>query len=1096
MLKITKASAGSGKTHLLAGFYIELLFRNELTPSLEGRDLQFDEILAVTFTNKATAEMKKRIVEDIYTLSQNPTESPYYKQLKAAGENGKAPSDETIKKRAHGILTQMLNDYSDLHISTIDSFFQRVLKSFAHELSVQGNYELELDSDSVLDHAVSDFMLGLDTDNSGTFGWMLEFNKYILKDGKKWSLHNELKRLAKVLTSEDYQKNYERIKAFTSDKKAMDDYIKLVNETISQWRRDFKAIGREGTKALMEWDNGSLDKFNGKSRCPFAHFAKWEKGQTTDVKKDNITKWAEDSEAWFSAGKNSKKGAATSSMPEELKDRLQKALNDGISHQTGDAHRDYLSALAIKKNFYQLCLLIKLEEAAEAYCERQGVRLLSNTTQLLNALIGKEKAPFVYEKTGTSIVSYMIDEFQDTSEMQWNNFRPLLADSLDNGNRNLIVGDVKQSIYRWRNGNWELLNHKVEEYFRAHLLEGKTHTLDENWRSDHAIIDFNNAFFKFATEEIDGDASGLDMSLVSGIYSDVEQKVSDARSSIKQGNVYYMPLGSGNEKKAEMIDIAMKNLPMVVIGMQKKGYQAKDILILCRQKDECQRCAESLLAYHNEHPDTKWNFDIITGEALKLGSRNSVMAIINMMYSLKEPKSEYRRCVAACSLLALRGMDMGDAIALYTAQPECMTDISGLASLPLYEIAERLERLLPDEVRTSDRCFLLALRDMVLDFCKKQGPSLVDFLAWWEQRGCTKSVTTPEGHNAIRIMTIHQSKGLGEKVVILPFIEGSLGIDAYHSPLLWCVPRDGKLKSEGLVLPILATSDLKDTIFHDDYQEEYRRNVTDNLNVVYVAFTRAKNEMIIMSPKVKPDKGQGTIEKYIEDFASNNNYKHLVKELKLDDIENDEAKNDAKGGADDKAKDDSNGKAGSKSKNWPKPKTLATRQEDLFENVECAPVLMVKESDYAPISGPVARGNTLHDALSAIVSLDSIEEPVRQLFTSGRSELHGMTLDEVLQTVRQLLNRKEVGEWFSPENTVLNERNIVTVSTHTQRPDRIVITPDNRAIVIDYKTGAEHESKHKKQVAYYMKLLSQMGFGNVEGYLLYLEPFKIEQVTQ
>lgn len=1082
MLYVYRASAGSGKTHLLTGFYIELLFRPEKTPSLGGRDLQFDEILAVTFTNKATAEMKERIVEEIFKLSHNPRESDYYRMLCEPDADGHVMSDEVIRKRAKGILSRMLNNYSDLHISTIDSFFQQVIRSFAHELNMNGSYELELNSDRVLDHAVSEFLLGLNKDeDSETFDWMLEFNHGRFTDGSGFDAHADLLKLAGVLTTEAYRSNCEKIKAFTSDNRQMQAYTRMLRETISNWHNDLRELGEKGVRLLQITGIG-IEEF-AYSGGPFQCFEKLAAGETVQLG-SRYTLWAADPANWF--GKKSKAGERLS---QNDKERLQGALQEVIDHLSGEPYRLMMTAKAIRKNFYQLGLLSKLERAVSDYCDRQGVKLISTTTQLLNALIGREDSPFIYEKTGTRIQSFMIDEFQDTSGMQWDNFQPLLRNSLGDENQNLIVGDVKQSIYRWRGGDWELLNTHLDAFMPwTHANDENGNTLSDNWRSDRQIIEYNNRFFKYASERfMETDKDAPEMKMVAHIYSDVAQHISADRvkmyqehkhqNDVPDGDVYFDVLTETAGTKA--IAEAMERLPEAVIKLQQQGYRPGQILILCRMKRQCQQCAEALLAYKKNHPDTPYGFDIITNEALRLGNRQVIRTIISFLHAIHEPRSEYRRFVAACCWMQAHGFSMGSAIDRYSQTHE-FPDIEALQNVPLYEMVERLMGLLPETAQQQNASFLQAFRDAVLEFCTKEGPSLDAFLRWWDEHGVSKSIATPEGQDAIRIMTIHASKGLGEDAVIIPYASWLLDIDTTHPNILWCEPKEEPFGRDGLIVPVEVNSAMRDTIFYREYSEERLRAIIDSLNLAYVAFTRAKHALVIMAPAPSGSKNPtNSLERFLCEFAPGfeglkSMFGDKEEAATIDRIRTEEPE---LASATETADTDSE---------------IVT---ELCALPKPAPDLVIKRTNYAPDEGPVARGNTLHDALSSIRDSSDVEGPVRQLFDSGQAEAKGITLEETLDTIHQMLSRPDVARWFDPRNSVLNERNIVTVTTHTQRPDRVVFTPEGEAIVIDYKTGAEHESKHHDQVAYYMKLLRRMGFTDVKGYIWYIEPHNIVEVV-
>ncbi len=1064
MLYIYRASAGSGKTFLLTGFYIKLLFRKELTPSLEGEDrnLLFSEILAVTFTNKATTEMKERIIKELKKLWEKPSESPYYNDVRGEGKN--CPSDEKISQRAHEILKGMLTDYSNLHISTIDSFFQQVVRSFAHELNVQGNYEVELDADMVLNHAVSQFLLNLDpVKDKETFDWLLRFSNNRMENGSNWNVHKELVKLAKVITTEDYRKYSQQVKQFSSDKKEMAQYVEMLDKIIFDWRKRLKQIGEQCNQVLTSCHLQPSD-FN---RSSISAALAWAKG--TEKCTDTIRKWAEDTTLWFA-----KKNAAKLDEMGNSASQLQGLLQEGVALFDSELIREYNSALAIRKNIFQLGLLSRLEEVANEYCAEQGIKLLSDTTQMLNALVAEQSSPFIYEKTGTRIHSYMIDEFQDTSGMQWSNFSPLLNDSLGNNNQNLIVGDVKQSIYRWRGSDWNLLHSELNHFNpQMQAKDKRNNILNDNWRSDRKIIDFNNEFFAYVSSCFHKEGTPENtLSTVEEIYADVEQTISEHRikkyrdeglNDVPQGKVVFEIL-PGAENKPEYKEAVVRRLPELVIALQQQGREAKDILILCRKRDQCNLCAKALLDYEAQHPESPYSMKIITQEALLLIKHPIIRALVTVLEYLHEPKSDYRRSVAGICWLSLSTENITQAIARYFLQPESTPDFDTLLNLPLYETVERLIALLPTECRLETN-FIQAFCDVVLQFSAKEGPNLDSFLVWWHDNGHKCSVTTPTEQPAIRIMTIHQSKGLSGKAVIVPFAMETLDIKlkGMNPDLLWCEPKEAPFAHDNLVLPIEITSKMENSIFQEEFNLERTRAVIDNLNTAYVAFTRAENELIILSPTVD-EKKSTSLQSFLKRFfdEENGKWKRGIDKIVLNTEMLDTAPKT------------------SDNPNIPDVPTINTEQTTIPH------LPAIKQTDYSSDQAKL-RGTTLHDALSAVIDNTQVDGPVTSLFQSGQAELNGLKLEEILDYIHRVLQTPEAGPWFDPANRVLNEQDIVTETTHTQRPDRIVFTPEGECIVIDYKTGEEHNSKYKKQVSNYMKYLTGMGFSHVKGFIWYLE---------
>lgn len=1082
MLYVYRASAGSGKTHLLTGFYLKLLFRKDLAIPEVGRPALFKEILAVTFTNKATAEMKSRIVEELELLSRQPSKSDYYQELNPGGEE----TEEAIGKRAATIMNRLLNDYTDFNISTIDSFFQRIVRSFARELNLQGNYEIELDASKILEAAVNSFINRLDRDTDrDLFDWMLSFSRERINEGSSWDFKRELLSMAQVLVSEEYRRYSDRICAFTEDKKALKEYIGVVKRKIHDFRAALKKQGEEGLALLTRYGLSPEDFSRGSSSA-VTILAVWARGE---IKEPTATfcKWAESADGWFA--KTSKlRGKLSTEITDAVLDMLQKAVA-----LFGDDYRDYLSAQAILRNIYQLGILADIDREMRAYCAEQGIMLLSGTTELLNRLVDNDSSPFIYEKIGTRIRHFMIDEFQDTSGMQWENFKPLLSNALAEGSHNLIVGDVKQSIYRWRGSDWGLLHTGLNRYETALRRDDNT-TLRTNWRSAAEIIRFNNAFFHLASEKLEGvlnadrEDARHDMTQ---IYSDVAQQIPSRRQQQDAGLIH-IEFVEGETTSLQK-EAAMERLPELIIELEKNGYEPRDIAILGRSKEICALSVETLLRYKKEHPESPYCMDIISNEALLLSSRPVIQTLVGLLQHINNPKSEIIRAMAAANYFQLSGCTMSEALQRYFENPEIHPRLREIGGRPLYEMVEELIAILPEATLSTatngnrggtiiadEMPFLEAFRDFVLEFIHGRTPNLPAFLEWWEESGVKKSIATPGDQNAIRVMTIHQSKGLGMPAVIIPFASWPMDINPRHTDLLWCEPAEGQFARENLVLPIRLSKELPRTIFHREYEKERLRTMIDNLNTAYVAFTRPKEALIMLAPT--PAKSAETaLERLLADYAGQKTgiFTNALWSRSQDFCHK-------------------QGEAASEFSG-----ATACRQGEVSEMAEGMmevvrsefrlPRLSLKRSRLVKEDEKVRRGNCIHTALSAVTTVHDVDDRIDVLYNQGLLDETLIGREEMKRMLYEMIRLPEAIAWFEDGNTILNEQTILSDNDEVKRPDRIVIRPDGEVIVIDYKTGQEHAG-YRAQVRSYMKLLSSMGFKPVKGYLWYIETGKIETV--
>jgi len=1061
MLNIYKASAGSGKTHLLTGEYIKLLFRKDLLPESADHPTRFNEILAVTFTNKATAEMKARIIEELDVLSKDPSKSDYYKEINNDGKGGEL-SDEQIRDKAKGFLTDILNNYSEFAISTIDSFFQKIVRSFARELNLQCNYEVELNSNRILDSAVSRFLDKLDFNkNKDLFNWMIQFSQKKIEEGSGWRLEKDLLQLTKsVLTSEAYRSRSGEIEDITKGKKWLNDYIDYIKKLKKDIQDELRNIGKEGLDILDKAGFTPTD-FKGGEKSAMRIFESLNNGEIKGFT-DSGRCWAESEDNWY---KKETKKEPVRRLPSEPTEKIL-ALLRRILAMESDELINYYTAKSILDTIYQLGILADIDKEINEFCNEEGSILISNTTELLNKLIGTDDAPFIYEKTGTNIQSFMIDEFQDTSNMQWGNFKPLIENALSNGRENLIVGDVKQSIYRWRGSEWGLLYNGLRD-FAIRQTKEDVDTLRTNYRAQPVVVDFNNDFFKEASHKL---SDFFCDSNIKEIYSDVEQEKRPSKEGDTPGyiNVKFFE----TEKENSFEDAAMDYLPQAVIDLEDAGFQAKDIAILCRTKKICKKAADALLLYKTTHPeDTVHSFDIISNEALLLCTRKVVQTIISILYYIQNPQSKINKAIASCNYLQSSGLSEEESVKQCFAKNADIDRFLEFSNRSLYDMLEGITSLLPKEA-LKDIAFIQAFRDSVLEFSNNKKSDLSAFLEWWELYGKDLCINTPEGQNAIKIMTIHKAKGLGMPAIILPCTKGTFNIDSKSKDILWCSPEGSTFGREGLVLPIKWSGALTNTIFKKDFEKERLKVVIDNLNTAYVAFTRAKEAMVILSPVPSKSSKDIPLEKLLFDYCGNNK-DFVVGEL-------------------------------SKKQNGKRSRDNDLETETISETSEGAitqrkiPALSLKQNKLTADIQAIEKGNCIHDILANVIDYVNIDKPIEEMFKLGKVDQNLFSCNDIRTEIQQLLSIEEIREWFVPGITVLNERSILQKSNNGSsqsiyRPDRVVIK-NGEVSIIDYKTGSQLK-KHIYQVRKYMELLSQMGFSKINGYLLYIYPYQLVKVN-
>ena len=1046
MLTIYRASAGAGKTHKLTGEYLMLLF------SQPGA---YRRILAVTFTNKATDEMKTRIVQELYHLASGRA-SDYIQLLSSAY----SLTERQVREQARKILVAILHDYSAFNISTIDRFFQQTMRAFTREIGLQGGYGIEMDQELVLTEAIDNLLADLEKPESkDLLGWLLRFAEDKIEDGGGWSLRKDIMSLSREVFKESYKAFSEEVGKDIADKQALDAYKNELYAIIRSVEAEAKRLGEEGVALLKQFALQPSD-FKGGSRSPFFYFEKLARGE---MKEPTAT---------FQTLPDNPEAYTTKTTPPGLRQIIGCVYEEGLNACVKNIVSlfanltAYNTAREIVRYYYTLGILTDISRQIASYREEKNVMLIADTTELLNKVISGSDAPFIYEKTGTHVDHYMIDEFQDTSGMQWNNFRPLVEESLANGRANLIVGDVKQSIYRFRNSDWKLLDEQV-----------RRETLMDNWRSCRHIVEFNNGFFTTApailqdlynealkTSSLNEEERTAFFTKIMTAYDKSIQRVPPPFQK-KDGHVRIDFL-SGDEDK-DWKQEAMERLPATLERLQDNGYALKDIAILVRTNQEGALVADTLLAYKEEHPSDRYNYDIISDDALFVGSSPAVRFLIAVLRYLRNPEDRTNRKLAMYAYQVLTGK-FGES----EADESVFQNLQSISRQSLYEVTEGLFRNFSAYFPETEQVFVQAFLDMVSEYAQKESADLNRFLRWWDETGYRKTIATPDGQNAIRILTVHKSKGLGFKVVIIPF--GDWEID--HKPtkpvILWCHPEKKPFDRLHLV-PVRYGQILSSTIFAKDYFKERLHAFIDNLNTLYVAFTRSKEELIVFSPRPRKINKEGKVEKItsIADLL----WAGVETDIEDDTFERGE---------------------------WWHPASGRTA-EDTLEEIPMSRLYSVSPDDRLQLrlhgkgfffdNARRKHGTLMHEVLSRIRTPKDIPASVESYRLAG--VINREEAAELISRLEELLQAEEVKAWYDGSARVLNEVDILFGKGLSKRPDRVMIK-DNKVIVVDYKFGERQDKRHPNQVRNYLQLIRKMGFERVDGYLWYVELGKIEAVNK
>ena len=787
-MKILKASAGSGKTFSLAKEYITLLLKSDSPDA-------YRHVLAVTFTNKATDEMKRRILKELHTLASNPSKSPY---LDALVPSVVATSTE-LQHRSEAMLTGILHDYGSFAVSTIDKFFQQTLRAFSREIGQFAAYQVELDKDALVDETVEKVLNGLSTHNSALLDWVIRGVKHDLQVTGRFTLDKRLKDMAENIVSikpDNILQSHEDLGS--------------LKDTCSGIVAAFTAKVSSTAAALVEAIEASGvnpgDTNRGFLKAVY-DYLKVTPRELIELPTASFMDKASDPEKWFAKTKANLRGIVEPYISGAL---------DAFVALFGREYREYATAKTIDSQIYGLGMAAELREAFTEVQKERGVISIEDTNSILHDIIDGTDAPFLYEKLGVRFEDFLLDEFQDTSGVQWDNFLPLLQNSNANGNDNLVVGDVKQSIYRWRGSQWDLLDSRLQNEFRVPAND--IAVLDGNYRTCREIVNFNNSFFPFAASEIDRliGNSPTSPSSVTSIYSDVIQDARTKEQAKGMVNVCFV------EDTAKELDKVVES----ILHVKELGAHNSDIAILVRGNADGAAVASRLV---------EEGIPVISDDSLFVKSSVTVRRLVSQLAIVDNP-----------ALAESNGIAGYLAKELQLTVPKTYHGLTDLCE----EILAELKSAAP-ELFAAETPFIQAFADWLKDWTYKNGNNLSAMLHDWSE--VDPKISSPEGNDAVRVMTVHKSKGLEFPYVIFPFAEK---VTLYKPASYWCTP-----KAEGSALERVSGKQFRaslsegsvNTLFAEDYVKERSQQAVDNINVFYVAMTRAKYGLCVISGK--PTKG-------------------------------------------------------------------------------------------------------------------------------------------------------------------------------------------------------------------------------------------------
>ncbi|OZV70924.1 UvrD-helicase domain-containing protein [Winogradskyella aurantia] len=1036
--KIFNASAGSGKTYTLTKAYLKLLFQSD-------NYTEFKNILAITFTNKAVGEMKARIILMLKVFSTHDLGEEIHPMMIAICEE-LSVTEEFLKTKSSHILKHIVHNYGAFEISTIDGFTHRVIRTFAHDLHLPVNFEVELDQDRLLTEAVDALIAKAGTDKTLT-DTLVDFAIEKTDDDKSWDISYDFNKIAKLLVNENDIIELEKLEG-----KSLEDFKDLKKDVYKRIKSIETAIINSSSEilTLIEESGLQFDDFSRKSLPN--HFLNLKNGRTDLSFESN---WQTDLIEGQPLYPKRVSDYIVSTI-ESLQPQLAESFN-----YTKSLVLDLKFLKSIYRNITPLSVLNAIQNELNQIKNQQNKILISEFNQIISKEIKDQPTPFIYERLGEKFRHYFIDEFQDTSKMQWENLVPLLDNAISGPNGSaMLVGDAKQAIYRWRGGDPEQFIELYNKNNNPFFVEAVVENLDTNYRSAKAIVEFNNSFFKFLGETFFENRD----------YAELYESAPQHSNLKSPGYVDLTFLGI--KKEDDTTELYVNAVLETIKQCQANGYDLSDICVITRKRKEGVAIAEYL---------SDNGINITSSETLLLKNSEKVSALHSTLKLLLQPQNDILKIEVLSFIANIQGIEdkhafyeihlKKDLNAFFKSLNRIDIHFNGdlLLQMPLYELVEYLIRAFKLE-NTSD-AFLQFYLDTVLEFTQTQNSDISAFVSYFEEQQDKLSVVLPDHLNAVQIMTIHKSKGLEFPIVIFPFAD----LDIYKelSPKVW-FPVDKNVYNtfESLLLNYNKDVEHFKEIGKQIYMEHTSQLQLDNINLLYVVLTRAVEQLYIISKKDLDSKGlpnsktfSGLFISYLQHkgswLDSELHYSFGEMPIKKEESEALEAR---------------------------QLKLISTPKESHnLSIITKSGLLWDTQQEQA-----IEKGNLIHLILSKIKSEDDIGFAFEELISSG--DLNAQTLESTQRVVKELIRHPELTHYFNTTYEVYNERDIITKTGEILRPDRLNIDAQNNVVIIDYKTG-EKQAHHKSQINAYQTVLEAMNLTITKKLLIYInEPIEVIEV--
>lgn len=1019
---VYKSSAGSGKTFTLVLQYLQLALRDK-----NQLHQNFKRILAITFTNKAAGEMKGRVIGAFYDLSQKK-ENEISKQLVIQLKISK----EELFHRAQILFEEILHHYGDFAIGTIDSFTHRLVKAFAFDLKLPMNFEIETDTKSFYEKVIANLFSRVGED--AEVGKLLtEYVKDKAEEDESWDPENSLLKFADVLLKEHSEKFIETISRLSTDDLEAARNNLIVKKKIYE---DFLILESQKVISIIESKKIELKDFYYGKNGAINFFYKCNEliveSETIHGKRlidaINNNYWTKINSTIFEISSQLTAAAVT------LRDYIEKNI------------KEYNACKVLVSQMHLLRLLKKIEEISSELKSEDGIVFISEFNNRIFKLIQNEPAPFIYERLGERYRNFLVDEFQDTSSLQWQNLLPLIDNSLASGNFNMLVGDGKQSIYRWRNANVKQFSDLplIENPDNSVLLKEREETLvrnfkeenlDTNYRSKKNIVEFNNNFFEFLSEKHSDS--------MKNVFKNHIQKVSEIQ--YLNENLGYVSVDYLTCDSEELNDKNLTHTEKYILEAIKNGYSFGEICILCRGNKHGIEIAKYLIGK---------GIPVVSSESLLLMNNSAVNVLVQFLEYFKN-RSNIICAAAVINYLCkdkrliieeqrlISSLTKGKT--LFEVLSELGIEFKNLDSLNIFDLCtESINKL---KLIHGNENYIRFFMDEVHEFMVQQNSGLMEFLEWWEHRKSHASLIIPEETDAVKIMTVHKSKGLEFKVVIIPYCNWKYFKAEYD----WI-----KIKNQNLPLPVTVL-EMNKSIVNAGFEEEYiiseSEQILDNLNLLYVAFTRAIDRLHILSFNTKGHDRNQRVSVWLQEYFS----KQVNKREGFFEI----------GVLDNTSQSQ-------------KKLNLSLELMDLeFNNhglrFKSSGTIDEEAKEY---------GIVLHQLLSKIKSEEEIVRCVEDAVLKGLI----LTEDKNVwkEKIRSVVTHPQLKKYFTTSVKNKTEAEIITEAGKILRPDKVVIE-GNSATILDYKTGEKSIQKHSKQLMEYENALFRMNYSEVKKIIVYTD---------